>query len=46
MKLGPVDYKIDWEIEGELFEYAVKFAQKMAPNGRRETRLLQIHPGR
>ena len=36
-KLAPVDCKTDREIEGELLEYGVKFPQKMAANGLRET---------
>ena len=31
------------QIDGELLEYGVKFAQKMAPNGLRENRKLQIN---
>ena len=34
-KLPPVDCKFDREIDGDLLENGVKFAQEMAPNGLR-----------
>ena len=40
---GPVELRFAQEIDGELLEYGVKFAQKMAPNGLRENRKLQIN---
>ena len=42
-KLAPVDCKTDRKIDGELLEYGVKFPQKMAANGLRETRKLFIN---
>ena len=42
-KLAPVDCNTDRKIDRKLLEYGVKFPQKMAANGLRETRKLLIN---